>query len=421
MTTLSAGNIQRCVPSASRCAHRRVIIEPVALLATVLAFAAPAVRARAAQSIATVTIVSGSVEILRADGKTEPARTDASLGPGDGVRTAANGKVELHLSDGSLLRLAENTQVRLTSDGENRGLFVSAGRIWARIMRALGRSKFEVTTPAAVAGVRGTILRVAVDESGAAEFAVDEGEVEVYKGPRRARLRAMMALRAGPGAWQPRRFDPARRKPWEFWTDPLVIQRLAAVRAQGQRYMAEGARIRREIEALHEALAVDFRAARRVADRAEHWRQRVAATARDVQRLQQQRAALDKQAADLPPRVLAQRRAELYKEGARLGEAASELARELQEINAAIERGRAARQKHLQALDEHIAQLKQHVKKRKDWARLIAKTGAIRRVDPHWDRFRPTYQECQRAHRGLQDAEQACYRLVNGERPRAKP
>jgi len=134
----------------------------------------------AAEPVAEVTLVCGAAEVVRAaDSSVMAARPDLELFAGDVVRTKVDGKVEIKFGEGALLRLAENTEVKLNQTPEKSGVMVLAGKLWAHIKRLFGRSRFEVETPAAVV------------------FAVDEGEIEVAAGGQTSQVPAERELVLG--------------------------------------------------------------------------------------------------------------------------------------------------------------------------------------------------------------------------------
>ncbi|MFW5867142.1 MAG: FecR family protein [Armatimonadota bacterium] len=140
------------------------------------------------QRIASVSDVAGDVFVKTAtDEDFLPLSDTQHVLAGYMVRTGADGGVTLNWVDGSRVRLAPETTVRVrkavlnTNTEERTSLFdLDAGRIWVRVLSALGgKTKFEVRTPTATAGVRGTVFSVAVDENGETSVAVYEGEVRV--------------------------------------------------------------------------------------------------------------------------------------------------------------------------------------------------------------------------------------------------
>lgn len=140
------------------------------------------------QRIASVSEIAGDVYVMaRAETDSRPITEDTHVLEGYTVRTGSEGGVTLNWADGSRVRLGPETSIRVrkcslnTNTKDTTSLFdLDVGRIWVRVLATLGgKTKFEVHTPTATAGVRGTVFYVEVDESGRTEVAVYQGEVEV--------------------------------------------------------------------------------------------------------------------------------------------------------------------------------------------------------------------------------------------------
>ncbi|MEA3400378.1 MAG: FecR family protein [Armatimonadota bacterium] len=140
------------------------------------------------QRIASVSDVVGDVYVqargesdFRALGATEHVLA------GSTVKTTADSAVTLNWVDGSRIRLGPETSINVrkcslnTSTKETTSLFdLDAGRVWVRVLTMLrGKSKFEIRTPTATAGVRGTVFYVEVADAGETTVAVYEGAVSV--------------------------------------------------------------------------------------------------------------------------------------------------------------------------------------------------------------------------------------------------
>ncbi len=151
-----------------------------------LALFAPLLPAAAAEAAAgRVSFLAGEVHRTPASGGTVPLVLDATVEQGDTIRTAAGGRVELALEDGSVLRLNERSQLVLEELGQDREsktwamrMRVALGALWAKVApRDGGAPRFEVETERMVAGVRGTQFIVQAGEEHA--VVVLEGAVEV--------------------------------------------------------------------------------------------------------------------------------------------------------------------------------------------------------------------------------------------------
>jgi hypothetical protein len=123
----------------------------------------------------------------------------ATLAEDDEVRTGTDSSTVLRLADGTLLRMAERSALRIDAarrlpdvDRTRSGVSLQSGRIEVQTPKnANGKPSFEVRTPQGVLGVRGTEFRVAADASSAiTRGEVVEGVVEAAAGSAAKRLEA---------------------------------------------------------------------------------------------------------------------------------------------------------------------------------------------------------------------------------------
>lgn len=140
------------------------------------------------QRIATVSGIVGPVWVKKpAEADFRPLVADTQVLAGTRIRTGPGGEVTLNWVDGTRVRLAPDSELQVrkcslnTRTQATTTLFdLSAGKIWVRVLQLLGeRSKFEIRTPTATAGVRGTVFSVAVDPTGKMEVEVFEGAVAI--------------------------------------------------------------------------------------------------------------------------------------------------------------------------------------------------------------------------------------------------
>ena len=129
-----------------------------ALLAFLLA--APAALATDAGIVAGI---NGVPTVTRA-GATQPIKRGDSVLVGDRITTDATARVKLLLNDDSVLSIGSQTEVvidelLLTGESRTAKLRVLVGRFKLAIAAWFGAaSNYEIETPTAVAGVRGTVL-----------------------------------------------------------------------------------------------------------------------------------------------------------------------------------------------------------------------------------------------------------------------
>ena len=145
------------------------------LLCFVLIFSLylPVAQAEQVRS-ATIKTVDGSVEIRTEGGEWKPAAPGMKLYEKDEIRTGENSEASLYLDgEGETgdLKLAEKSHMRLgtllkdnKTEDKVTYLDLALGKVLVHAEKLRGQSKFEVRTPNASAGVRGTVLEVSVED-----------------------------------------------------------------------------------------------------------------------------------------------------------------------------------------------------------------------------------------------------------------
>jgi hypothetical protein len=137
------------------------------------------------EPLGSFTSISGFVHVQRAK-ETEwiKAEQNMSVYFGDKIKSGDDGEGEITFNDQSLLKIHQNAHIAINtiiSPVEKRNsIILFFGRIWSRISKeALRRKAFEVQTPTAVCGARGTEFSTAVYEDGTMLVRVDSGRVNV--------------------------------------------------------------------------------------------------------------------------------------------------------------------------------------------------------------------------------------------------
>ena len=152
-----------------------------------------AVGDEAWQKEATVTFIQGTV---RAVSKGAPAGRELKKGDkinkDETIKVAGRSRLEMRCPDGTIMRFAEKSTVRMsevryntqTSD-KNIKVNLSVGKLWAKVKQlTTPDSSVVVETSNAVAGVRGTVYRVNVEDDQSALVRVYDGSVYVANPPR---------------------------------------------------------------------------------------------------------------------------------------------------------------------------------------------------------------------------------------------
>jgi hypothetical protein len=132
-----------------------------------------------------VSFLEGSATRTPEKGKPAPLAVKGTVEQGDVIETGAAGKLEITLSDKSVVRLGPSSKLTLdeaafTDTSRSFKGTLLLGRVWSKVKEKLGSSErtFEIRTERAVAGVRGTIFRVETERK-AMLVRVYEGTVAV--------------------------------------------------------------------------------------------------------------------------------------------------------------------------------------------------------------------------------------------------
>jgi len=160
------------------------------LIITVVAFAVLAVAVYSAPMVVTVDRVAGTVQFRAGDTAPWKNLSNGDKVPvGAMVRTQADSSCILKWADGNAVKVAPLTVMKLTeadkaaSGQEKSALDLTEGKVFAHVKKMVTKdSSFQLKTPTAVAGVRGTDLYGTESPSGGSSFGVTEGNLTVQSG-----------------------------------------------------------------------------------------------------------------------------------------------------------------------------------------------------------------------------------------------
>lgn len=130
---------------------------------------------------ATISDFKGKIELNAHTQGSLAAARGLSLAAGTEVNTG-NGRLLLHLTDGSQVLLGPHTRLILTqpSASDWKYLQLIIGKIRVEVQKRLGgEPSFQIGTPSAVISVRGTRFLVEVNRRGVTEVDVEQGLVEL--------------------------------------------------------------------------------------------------------------------------------------------------------------------------------------------------------------------------------------------------
>lgn len=124
-----------------------------------------------------LSFLIGDVEIEREE-RLLLSKLNMEIKSGDKITTKPNSYCEIKDGD-DLIKIEENTEFVVSNIVENKDWFkIVVGKIFARIKRLSGKD-FQLYTPTAVMGLRGTVFSVEV-RNGITKIAVFRGEIEAF-------------------------------------------------------------------------------------------------------------------------------------------------------------------------------------------------------------------------------------------------
>jgi len=133
--------------------HIIIAVLAILLFLPMAALAAP---------VGKITQIEGNVDVTRSGQSALKAAVGDPVRQGDILRAKSKSKAEVTFDDGNILRLAEGTRVRITQydNRENQKSYVDLfrGKTQSVVKNLRKGGAYEVHTPTAIAGVRGTIL-----------------------------------------------------------------------------------------------------------------------------------------------------------------------------------------------------------------------------------------------------------------------
>jgi hypothetical protein len=188
--------------------------------------------------IARVSYIAGHVSYQHpSDVDWSAASINLPLLPEDRVYTGPDGRAEIEFDDGSVYRLAENTDIEVLSLRENLvQLRILVGLSTLNVSSGLD---FEINTPAAAFNARRKgVYRFKVAENGETEAIVRKGGLDVANNEFSRAIEDGEILRIGPGQSDTghlARYD--RRDDWDEWNDRREADRRAYASRQ---YVPDG-------------------------------------------------------------------------------------------------------------------------------------------------------------------------------------
>jgi hypothetical protein len=191
----------------------------VALVVVYILSAGLPAEAQQGEKIGAVTILEGKATVRHGASPTpQPLRVQSPIYQHDVIRTEAASKLQLTFVDDTVVNLGEKSTLEITrfvyspqQPNQNSILTIPAGVFRAIVKKLLPQSTFEVTTPTAIAAVRGTDFMGEVSPE-TTSFVVLEGAVALFSA--RTIFRGIATLSEGLGSTISRDQPPSTPTKW---------------------------------------------------------------------------------------------------------------------------------------------------------------------------------------------------------------
>lgn len=158
----------------------------------------------ATNAVATLTVFQPSVSVARNGGAFLNSSTGTIVQTGDAVKTDTKGRGAIQLPDGTLMRLASDTQITLTAahfskSGNLKDVSITQkiGRTLTNVQHLVTGATFKVAGQSAVASVRGTKFEVLVKADGTMVVKLFDGVLD-FDGKNHVHLTAGQQATADP-------------------------------------------------------------------------------------------------------------------------------------------------------------------------------------------------------------------------------
>ena len=156
----------------------------------------------AGHGVARISIINGDVSVQRGDsGERSAAAVNAPVAVGDIVATAPGARTEVQFDSANMVRLASDSEIRLSELSRNRFQFqVGRGTVIFSVVRD-SRAQVEISTPSvSIRPLQRGTYRVSVFDDGHSEITVRVGEAEIYtpRGTEKLRPGQTMTVRGDP-------------------------------------------------------------------------------------------------------------------------------------------------------------------------------------------------------------------------------
>ncbi|OGQ90248.1 MAG: hypothetical protein A2289_20105 [Deltaproteobacteria bacterium RIFOXYA12_FULL_58_15] len=189
-------------------------------LHSLLSFVAFVFLSSQAHAAAKLAMTQGQVWTQAPGAAEKSAKTGDELAAGTQIRTGKSSSTEVRFEDGSLLKVRPESSLKLSGNKRQKNkssVLLFFGRVWSKVTKSVGKeTTFEVNTPNAVCGVRGTEFETAVADDGSVRVRVTEGSVGVGADDPDTEVAAGQEI-AGDEEGVDETYDAEEQAKWEMW------------------------------------------------------------------------------------------------------------------------------------------------------------------------------------------------------------
>ena len=158
-------------------------------------------QSMAAEVHGVMMVVKGDIKVTSAKTqKTDQAKIGMKVFPGDAIQASADSRAKIVMSDKNVLNISPDSKIVIAqyqNDGNNKNVQIDVmyGKVRADVQQKYDgdKSQFNVKTPSAVAGVRGTVFLTEHRQKSGSNFSVESGSIAVVT------RRGIMNITAGQG------------------------------------------------------------------------------------------------------------------------------------------------------------------------------------------------------------------------------
>jgi hypothetical protein len=136
----------------------------------------------ASESAARISLLEGHADILKNNAKTwSPAKPEMTLQTGEQIYSGKESFVEIIYSNGEIARLDENSKLTIEeSTPKTVKSTTTLGTVWINMKKLTStRRNFQLSSPTAIAAIRGTIFQMTAGTDSSTEVRVYNGKVAV--------------------------------------------------------------------------------------------------------------------------------------------------------------------------------------------------------------------------------------------------